>query len=453
DRQLLQSCAKILKSNGHTEVVTVDNPIQAEEEIEAKDYDLIISDLAMPGMSGMELLRKARAVSPETPFVIFSAYGTTERVVTAMREGAFDFIEKPFKADRLRVVVEKSLHHRELHKVKHALERQLRDKYSFDNIIGKSAVMQHVFEMISRVAEGDSNIAIVGESGTGKELVARSIHSHSRRHTKAFVPVNCGAFPEHLFESELFGYEKGAFTGAYQRKPGLLEFAHGGTFFLDEICELTPALQVKLLRMLQDRKIRRVGGTELIDVDVRIISATNRKLEEAVNSGVLREDLYYRLNVISIHLPPLRERKEDIPLLCEHFIQKYAKASPKTIRGISQEALEKIEGYNWPGNVRELENVIERAITLATDEWIEVRDLPEKVTAADGKLQQIDVDLPLKEAREKLLAQFEREYLRQMLRRYNGNVSRAASHSGVDRRTFHRMLNRYDLHSRDWKQG
>lgn len=452
DKELLRSCVKILKNNGRYDVVAMHDSTQADNEIESGDYDLFISDLSMPEVTGLDLLRRARLAVPEIPFVIFSAYGNVERAVEAMREGAFDFVEKPFKAERLKVVVEKAISHRNLHKEKRALEDQLQEKYSFDNILGKSQCMQQVFGMISRVAEGDANITIVGESGTGKELVARSIHSHSMRKSKAFVPVNCAAFPEHLFESELFGYEKGAFTGAYRRKPGLLEFADGGTFFLDEICDLSLPLQVKLLRMLQDKKIRRVGGMDLIDVDVRIVSASNRNLDEALADGSLREDLYYRLNVISIHLPPLRERKEDIPLLSNYFIQKYSKLTPKNIKGISEAAIKCLEDYGWPGNVRELENVMERAITLTTSERIQVTDLPENLLYMESASPTTQIDTPFKEAKVELVSQFEKQYLIKMLSRHKGNITRAAESSGVDRRTFHRLLNRYEINSRSWKQ-
>ncbi|MFQ5824805.1 MAG: sigma-54-dependent transcriptional regulator [bacterium] len=451
DKEILLSCARTLQNNGDYNVTTISNSTQALNEIESEEFDLILCDLSMPNYSGMELLRKAKVVAPETPFVIFSGYGNVERAVQAMRDGAFDFIEKPFKKERLKVVVEKSLHHRNLHKQKRALQNQLEKRYHFDNIIGKSPSIQMVFDMISRIAEGESNVTITGESGTGKELVARSIHAHSLRKSKPFVPINCGAFPENLFESELFGYEKGAFTGAYRRKPGLVEFADGGTFFLDEICELSHALQVKLLRMLQDRKIRRVGGNELIDVDVRIISASNRNLVQALKDGYLREDLYYRLNVISIELPSLRERKEDIPLLCHNFIDKYSKLTPKRIKGISVQALKLLQEYSWPGNVRELENVIERAITLAKDEWIQPVDLPENIVCVNEDYLQAQISLPLKEARQRLVASFEQDYLIKMLERHHGNITNAAKSSGVDRRTFHRLLNRHHINSRDWK--
>lgn len=452
DKELLVSCSKVLK-NGRYEVTTIDDSEQAAAAIESGEYDLIISDLSMPGESGMSLLRKAQTVTPDVPFVIFSAYGSVETAVEAMREGAFDFIEKPFKANRLKVVVEKSINHRNLFKQKKALESELRKRYSFDALIGKSRVMQQVFDMITRVAVGESNIAIIGESGTGKELVARSLHAHSLRKAKAFVPVNCGALPENLFESELFGYEKGAFTGAFRRKPGLLEYADGGTFFLDEICELSPALQVKLLRMLQDRKIRRVGGTDLIDVDVRIISASNRNLEDALAAGKLREDLYYRLNVISIKLPPLRDRIEDIPLLVQHFIEKYSKLTPKNITGINSRALTCLEEHDWPGNVRELENVIERAVTLAKGEEITVEDLSDNLIRKNDNGFGAQYEMPFEEAREQVLQRFERCYLIKLLERHKGNVTSAAQESGITRRTFHRLLQRHHLHSKDWKQG
>ncbi|MCG8604325.1 sigma-54 dependent transcriptional regulator, partial [bacterium] len=417
----------------------------------SQEFDLIISDLAMPEVDGFDLLDKARVVAPQTPFVIFSAYGNVERVVEAMRRGAFDFIEKPFKAERLKVVVEKSLQYRCLHKEKSALENQLKMKCSFGNLIGKGQAMQKVFDLIARVSQCESNVTITGESGTGKELVARSIHANSQRNSNAFVPVNCGAFPEHLFESELFGHEKGAFTGAHRRKHGLLEYSDGGTFFLDEICELSLSLQVKLLRMLQERKIRRVGGNGLIDVDVRIISASNQNLEQAVTEGRLREDLYYRLNVISIQLPCLQDRVEDIPILCSHFVEKYSKQTPKNIKGVSDEAIKLLQNYDWPGNVRELENVIERAITLTTGDWVDVADLSERIMRSSNNSHQVQIDIPLKQAKNQLVSEFEKKYLTTMLARYHGNISQAASKSGIDRRTFHRLLNRHQINSQNWR--
>ncbi len=442
DEELLRVCARILQRDAGYDVVTISDSVRALEEIDSRSYDLIISDLAMPERSGQDLLRRAHQVSPGVPFIVFSAYSSVEKAVELIHEGAFDMLEKPFKAEKLRTAVTRALQNG---------HRSNGGRAGLDELVGKSPVMLRVFDLIERVAPGDANITIVGESGTGKELVARSIHARSSRSQKAFVPVNCGAFPENLFESELFGYEKGAFTGAYRRKPGLLEFADQGTFFLDEICELSGSLQVKLLRMLQDRKIRRVGGTELIDVDVRIIAATNQDPERAVEEGCLREDLYYRLNVITIELPPLRDRREDIPLLANHFVEKYTKATSKVIRGVSKDALEYLINYSWPGNVRELENVIERAITLTRDEWIATSDLPDRVVAPDVDTPTSAFSQPLKLAREQVLARFEKEYLTNMLLRFRGNVTRAAKASGIDRRTFHRLLKRYDLHAKAWK--
>jgi len=452
DEALLESCKKVLSSNSEYSVETISDSTKAVAEIESNNYDLFISDLSMPGLNGFQLLEVAKKEVPETPFVIFSAFGSTEKVVEAMRLGAFDFIEKPFKADRLRIVVEKSLKFSTLQKQNKALTSELHKKYEFDNIIGKSQVMQNIFGMISRVAGGDSSVTITGASGTGKELVARSIHAHSRRHKKAFVPVNCGALPENLFESELFGYEKGAFTGANQRKYGLLEYANHGTFFLDEVCELSPALQVKLLRVLQERNIRRVGGNELIDIDVRIIAATNHNMEEAMQKGIIREDLYYRLNVISIQLPSLKERLEDIPILVDHFIREFSKMTPKEIKGISDEAMRCLESYPWPGNVRELENTIERAVALAQDDWIQLKDLPDNMTCKENEVKpRVQLDIPLKEAKENIVADFEREYLTKMLKRHNGNISKAAKDSQIDRRTFHRLINRYKINTNGLK--
>jgi DNA-binding NtrC family response regulator len=445
DEALLSSCTKIIQKNGAYDIVALSDSVKAEAEIESGKYDLFISDLSMPGKSGMDLLQKARAFAPETPFVIFTAYGTIEKVVDAMKNGAFDFIEKPFKADRLRVVVEKCMTHRNLQKEKMALENELKMRYHFDSIIGKSPAMQKIFDLIQQVAESEASVNISGESGTGKELVARSIHAHSPRNDKPFVPVNCGAFPENLFESELFGYEKGAFTGAHRTKPGLMEFAKGGTFFLDEICSLNNGLQVKLLRTLQDRKIRRVGGSHLIDIDVRIISASNCTMESCVGEGILREDLYYRLNVISIHIPPLRDRIEDVPLLCEHFIEKYAKQTPKDIQGISNQALRCLENHHWPGNVRELENIIERAIALTNDNSIQPRNLPDSLACRENDQPAIPLNRNLKDAKKEMIEKFEIEYLSRMLERHNGNISHAAESSGIDRRTFHRLINRYQI--------
>ena len=441
-------------SNGAYEIVTLRGAFQAEDEIRSGAYDLIISNHSLPDRNGMDLLRQSRRVVPDTPFVVLGATGNVEAATMAIREGAADFVEKPLTTAKIKRLIGKATRinvasnsHNGRNGHARGLSRAGRD----DNIIGRSAPMQQVFEMIARVAEGETSVTITGESGTGKELVARSIHAKSNRHSKPFVPVNCGAFPEQLFESELFGYEKGAFTGAYRRKLGLLEYADGGTFFLDEICELGMPLQVKLLRLLQEKRIRRVGGTEEIPIDVRIISASNRNLEQAVERNLLREDLYYRLNVISICLPLLRERKEDLKLLCQHFIDKYSKTSPKRIVGISDAALRCLEDYDWPGNIRELENVVERAITLATNEWIEIRDLPKNLICSRVDEPAVRSELPFKEAKDQVVELFEKEYVTKLLTRHNGNITKAAQTSGIARRTLHRLLKRHHISPRAWK--
>ncbi len=323
-------------------------------------------------------------------------------------------------------------------------------KTHLDTIIGNSAAMRKIFELIENVALTDINVLITGESGTGKELIARSIHHHSARCGKAFVPVNCSAFPESLFEAELFGYERGAFTGAAQRKLGLLEFAHGGTFFLDEVCELPISLQAKLLRVLQDKHLRHLGGNELTQVDVRLISASNRNPEEARAHGMLRDDFYYRLNVINIHLLPLRERVDDILPLANHFLHETLKFSPKCIHGFRGEVLSRFEHYPWPGNIRELENVVQRAVTLAHNDWISLADLPahfhhETNPPKNGKLT-------LVEAKQMAIQQIEREYLLEMLARYQGNVTKIAADSGMTRRNLHRLLNRHQLKAHEWRE-
>lgn len=438
-------CAQILGSDGF-QVLQLSDSTAAVTQLEAGKVDVIISDLTLPDFDSLELLHTAKERAPDVPVIVVATPDKIAATAQAVQEGAFDFVEKPIKAAQLHAVVERALAHRKLYQQTQNGNRQAKARSVFHGLAGKSMAMQDVFERIDRVATSDANVTVSGESGTGKELVARSIHACSRRSKHAFVPVNCGAFPENLFESELFGHEKGAFTGANRQKPGLFEYAHKGTFFLDEVCELSQAMQVKLLRVLQDRKIRRVGGNELIDVDVRIISASNRKLEQAVKDGILRQDLYYRLNVISIELPPLREREGDIAHLARYFLEKYAKSTSKVVRGISDRAVRCLEEYQWPGNVRELENAIERALTLAQDEWIHKSDLPDNISMnGHFKIPPVSLELSLKDARQALIDEFEKQYLLGMLRRFNGNISRAAHASGVDRRTLHRLINRHNI--------
>ncbi len=451
EKDMLSGCAKIIQAFGHRPTTAL-NGVQAFELMERYNFDLILCDLYMPEIDGMAVLEKARGMQPNTPFILLTAYGTVDRTVAAMKAGAFDFLEKPFEVDYLEVAIEKGLRQRQLFNERDILLQQLEEKYSFDNIIGRSVKMQRIFDLINSVALTDANVIITGGSGTGKELVAKSIHSRSKRSKSSFIPVNCSALPETIFESELFGYEKGAFTNAFRRKAGLLEMASGGTFFLDEVCELSESLQVKLLRVLQERQVRHLGGDSLIDVDVRFIAATNRDVEQAVADKTLREDFYYRLNVVRIHIPPLMERKDDIVPLAEHFLKKYGKTSPKKISGFTDDVLKCLEQYEWPGNVRELENTIERAVALARHETISLEDLPEQFQMR--KLSNITYsNITLVDAKRQAIDNVELTYLLNLLEKYHGNVTKIAEKAGMTRRNLHRLLSRHRLDAASWRES
>jgi len=363
------------------DIDTAENGQVAIKKIDESFYDVVLIDLNMPKVDGMTVLRHLVENEPESIGIILTGYASVRNAVEAMKAGAFDYLAKPAKIEEVLIVIRRAIEFRDLRRENYALKRQLKKKYKFKNFIGDTPSMNKVFRTIEKVADTDSTILILGESGTGKELVARAIHYHSARRDKPLIPVNCGAIPEELLESELFGHEKGAFTNAIRTRIGRFEMANGGTIFLDEIAEMSPHLQVKLLRVLQEQEFERLGGTRTIRCDVRIIAATNKNLEQAVEKGKFREDLYFRLNVIPIQLPPLRERKNDIPLLVNHFLEQMNKAKNKKIRGMEKEVLEALEAYDWPGNVRELENVIERMVILADGEYITVSDLPEKIAA------------------------------------------------------------------------
>jgi len=450
---MVENCARILGKGGH-DCLTATGGRRALALLESERPDLLITDLKMPELDGMELLRRARELDPALPVIVITAFATIESAVAAVKEGAFDYLPKNFSVDQLRVAVERALRHRGLQVENRNLREQLQQALGLDNIIGRSPAMTQVFELVRKAARSEANILVLGESGTGKELIARAIHANSPRAARAFVPVDCASLPEQLLESELFGHEKGAFTGAVRSKPGLMEVAHLGTLFLDEIAELSPALQVKLLRALQERQIRRVGGTSLVDVDVRVVSATNRDLREAIAKGRFREELYYRVNVIAIQLPPLRERAGDAKLLAHAFLKKYGLGR---VTGIGDDAMAALEGYGWPGNVRELQNIIERACALAEGETVTRRDLPEHVLAplvapppAAGaapteRALTAGAELPLKDAKERWMLVLEAAYLRDLLDRHDGNISAAAKAAGIDRKTFHRLINKYQL--------
>ena len=449
EEDMLRGFGKLLEAQGH-KAYLVSNAAAATKVLEEEEIDIVFTDLLMPDIDGLQVLELVQKFNPLIPVIIFSAYGTVDRAVIAMKAGAFDFIEKPFDAERVTLVIQKAMNHLNLYRERNNLLDQLEEKFKFDNIIGISPEIRKIFEMVENVAKSEANILITGESGTGKELVARSIHAHSERKTSPFVPVNCGAFPENLFEAEIFGYEKGAFTGANKRKIGLLEYANGGTFFMDEVCELPMPLQTKLLRAIQDKQIRRIGGNELIQVDVRIISATNENIEKALSQQKLREDLYYRLNVINIHLPPLRERKGDIRLLAEVFLKKFAEKMHKDITGFAVDVLDYFENYKWQGNVRELENVVERAVTLSKGKKITIAELPAYLfteTAAAISFDKVNFT----DAKQIAVEEVEKKYLLHLLQKHNGNITKMAEDAGMTRRNIHRMLNNHNINTNDWR--
>ncbi len=361
------------------EVVTCDDASEALEITSSHDLDLVITDMRMPGVDGMEFLAQIRGRQPDLPVIMMTAYATVEKAVEAMKRGAFDYITKPFKNEELILTIRKAIEMHQLKQENRMLSRELQDRFKFGNIVGKSKAIRQVYEIIEKVAQTRASVLITGESGTGKELIARAIHFNSPRRAKGFISVNCSALPESLLESELFGHERGAFTGAITRRKGRFELAHGGTLFLDEVGDMSFALQVKLLRVLQEMKFERVGGSTTLHVDARLVTASNRDLFREVEIGRFREDLYYRLKVVHIKVPPLRERRDDIPLLVHHFLKKVAKANGIPVKGLNQEALRYLYQYDWVGNVRELENVIERAVILCDGDEIRPQDLPEEV--------------------------------------------------------------------------
>lgn len=430
------------------------NGNKALELIERSSYDLVITDMVMPQMDGIKLMKKMKEKGCNAITIMITAYATAESAVEAMKLGAYDYIIKPFKLDELRIIVRNALDKRRLERENILLRKEVEKTYCFENIIGKSPSMLSLFELIKKVSGIKVNVLIVGESGTGKELVARAIHFNSPRKDGPFIAINCSAIPPTLLESELFGHVKGAFTGAISNKEGLFELANGGTIFLDEICEIPPSLQVKLLRAIQEKSFRRVGGVEDIEVDVRIISATNRDIELEVKEGRFRDDLYYRLNVIQIRIPPLRERKEDIPLLVEHFIKKFSSEFNKDIKGIKPEAMRILMSYDFPGNVRELENFIERAVALESGEYISEDVLPEELRGRFEKIPPFKYDIPPEGIDlEKTLSEIERHILLQALKKADGVQKKAASLLNLTPRSFRYRLEKYGVYLEEEEEG
>ena len=437
EEQMRDLLAKVLERKGY-EVSVCGDGAEALALLEREPADLVITDVRMPGLNGMEALRAVKELNPEIVVLIMTAFGSIDQAVQAVKEGAYDYINKPFKIDEILLTIQKALEERHLRHEVSTLRQELRTRYHFENLIGKSRAMQEVFGLIEQVAGSRSTVMVYGKSGTGKELVAKAIHYNSPRSAKAFVAVNCAAIPAELLESELFGHEKGAFTGAIATKVGKFELATGGTLFLDEIGHMRLDLQAKILRALQEREIERVGGTRTIKIDVRVLAATNRDLKKAIEDGTFREDLYYRLNVVPITLPDLKDRQEDIPLLANHFVQKFAPESNPAMREIAKEAMAILMSHTWPGNVRELENVIERAVTLGRGPAVEPRDLPPHLAGGTNPLERALT-------KEASLEDLEKDYIAMILRRTKGHQIRAASILGIDRRTLYRKIRRFGL--------
>ena len=419
-------------------VDTAQDGEHAIARLQEQDYALVITDIKLPGMSGLELLARVRVEWPELAVIIMTAFSSISSAVEAMKLGAEDYIGKPFQLDELAITVEKALERRSLRREVRELRAEVRGRYNFSNIVGRSKPMQQLFEVIKRVAaRRDASALIIGSTGTGKELVARAIHYNSDRKGAAFVPINCSAIPDTLLESELFGHQKGAFTGAHETRRGLIEEAQSGTVFLDEINTLSPSLQVKLLRVLQERVVRRVGGRENIPIDIRLVSASNQDLEEAVKRGEFRQDLFYRLNVVPVRLPDLKDRREDIPLLVHHFLQKFAQQHGEPQRRFSNEAMRVLMTHAWPGNVRELENAVEHALTMGAGETLLPEDLPASVTAPERDIvHEATLD-------DVTLAEVERRYILRILEKMGRHQIKTATVLGIDRRTLYRRLRQY----------
>ncbi len=438
DNRLREVLRKILNGKGFTVEVSADGS-EGIAKTKRSFFDIALVDLKMPKMGGMEVLKAIKKIHPQTYVIIMTAFGTIASAVEAVQNGAFDYITKPFKTEEILLVIRKALEDRDLRRKVEHLTKQAEQRHKFDDIIGKSKVIQDIFEMIKRVSKTDTTVLITGKTGSGKELVARAIHNNSQRKDKPFVVVNSSAIPESLLESELFGYLKGAFTGALTDKRGLFQEADEGTLFLDEIGEIPPSTQVKLLRAIEDRTITPVGGTKGEKVDIRLIVATNHDLQQEVNKGSFRGDLYYRLNVMSIYLPGLTERREDVPLLANHFLKRHNHSLGKKVNVISKEALTLFLDYTWPGNVRELENAVERAVLLCDSESILPKHLPPAVQFPE------EVRLIKAKREGRSLEELEKEYIGMILKKTGGQKSKAASILGIDRRTLYRKLKQYGI--------
>lgn len=442
-----ENLAELLSEDGY-EVTAVRDGKEAMDAFPCDKYDLVITDMKMPHVDGLQLLQFIKEINPENIVIMITGHATVDSAVDAMRMGAFDYITKPLKADLVTLTVKRALSHAKLRDENIALRGQLEKKYNFGRIVSYSDSMKNVVEKIKKVAASDSTVAIYGESGTGKELIAQALHFNSDRKNGPLVTVNCGAIPEELLESELFGHEKGAFTGAIRSRTGRFELAHGGTIFLDEIGDMSPSLQVKVLRVIQEKHFERIGGMKTIEVDVRIVTATNQDLEKAVAEKKFREDLFYRINVIPVHLPPLRERTVDIPVLTNHFLRSFNKLKKKNVEKLMPEAMDCLMRYQWPGNVRELQNLAEMLVVMKEHGSIGVEDLPDKIRLNSGGAEEITGDIKIPDSGLDLnetICQFEKDLLRKALEESGGVKNRAAKLLKLNRTTLVEKLKRYNL--------
>ncbi len=452
DKENIRSLFGRILGEAH-EVVAAEDGARAISLLAAQPFDVVVTDLRMPGADGFEVLKAVKARSPDTEVVMMTAYATVADAVEAMKLGAYDYLQKPFDPDDASLVVARALERQRLRAQAASLLQEVQGVYAFHNLVGKSPRMREVYQLLEQASGLDITVLLSGETGTGKELAARAVHYHSARKERRFVPVNCGALPAELVESELFGHAKGAFTGAAGLKRGLFEEADGGTIFLDEIGDLPLPMQVKLNRALQEREIRRVGDASPIKVNVRVIAATHRDLKAEVAAGRFREDLYYRLNVFPVVLPPLRDRREDVPLLAAHFLEKHTRLLGREVAGFDAEAVRALTGYPWPGNVRELENAVERAVAVSRGGTVAVRDLPADVRGTqEGAIPaEVLARMPYREAVDLARDRVTRDYLTALLRDLDGNVTKAAERAGMARESLHRLLKRHGVRSDDFK--
>ncbi len=444
EKNYLLVLQSVLEDDGY-EVTALSNPEMGLAYLDESEVDVVITDMKMPGLTGQDVLEHVKKNFPHIPVLIMTAFGSIESAVEAMRVGAFDYITKPFNNEELLLSLSKAVRYAETARENILLRQQIQEKFGPDNIVGRGKAMLQVLEMVNKAGPSRSTVLITGESGTGKELIARAIHNVSPRKDGPFISVNCMAFNPGVLESELFGHEKGSFTGAQSMRKGRFEAAHGGTLFLDEIGELTHDLQVKLLRVLQERTFERVGGTKPIEVDIRVVSATNKDLMQAVQDGSFREDLYYRLNVVSVEMPPLRERREDIPHLATFFLDKYSKENEKQFKGFSTAAMDYLTAYEWPGNVRQLQNVVERCVVLASGEQVEAEDLPPEIKDEESQFKSAVDLLPVKLDLAQTLEGIEAALLRRALVRSEFVQVKAAELLGVSKSLLQYKMKKYNL--------